>query len=171
VAHSWDICLSFFRISARSRDCGKMADMPNIASVFKAEISRVCRKELRSETEQLRKALSAQRAALAGMRKRLDGLERQLKAARKSAPKASKELQDDAPNSLRFRADGLKKHRARLGLSAAEAGRLMGVSALSVYNWENGKTRPRAAQLEAIAKLRALGKREAAAILETAGAQ
>lgn len=140
--------------------------MPNIASVLKGEISRISRKELRSETTALRKVVSAQRSALATMRNRLQGLEKQLKAARKSASTVSAERQDDARTALRFRADGLKKHRARLGLSAAEAGRIMGVSALSVYNWENGKTRPRAAQLEAIANLRMLGKREATAKLE-----
>lgn len=146
-----------------------MARMPNIGSVLKAEISRISRKELRSETEALRKAVSAQRSALAAMRKRLEGLERQLNAARKP-PLSSDKGQDGSGTGLRFRADGLKKHRARLGLSAAEAGRIMGVSALSVYNWENGKTRPRVAQLETIAKLRTLGKREAAAELESLGA-
>jgi len=34
------------------------------------------------------------------------------------------------------------------------------VSAQSVYHWEAGKSRPRAAQLTAIAAVRKLGKRE-----------
>jgi transcriptional regulator with XRE-family HTH domain len=50
--------------------------------------------------------------------------------------------------------------RKRLGLSAAEAGLLLGVSALTVYNWEKG-TKPRAAHLPAIAGLRALSKARA----------
>jgi transcriptional regulator with XRE-family HTH domain len=36
------------------------------------------------------------------------------------------------------------------------------VSAQSVYHWEQGKSRPRASQLQAIAGLRTLGKRQAA---------
>jgi transcriptional regulator with XRE-family HTH domain len=40
--------------------------------------------------------------------------------------------------------------------------KLLGVSALSVYKWESGKTRPRAKQIEAIATLRGMGRREAA---------
>jgi transcriptional regulator with XRE-family HTH domain len=40
--------------------------------------------------------------------------------------------------------------------------KLLGVSTLSVYKWESGKTRPRAKQIEAIATLRRMGKREAA---------
>lgn len=101
------------------------------------------------------------------MRKRLDALERQLKAQAKVPP--AQEGEEDSGPSLRFRADGLKKHRARLGLSAADAGKIIGVSALTVYNWESGKTRPRASQLAGIARLRALGKREAAAKLEELG--
>ena len=41
--------------------------------------------------------------------------------------------------------------------------RLLGVSALSVYKWESGKTRPRAKQIEAIAALRGMGKPKCAA--------
>jgi transcriptional regulator with XRE-family HTH domain len=57
--------------------------------------------------------------------------------------------------------------RKRLGLSAADLGLLLGVSALSVYKWEQGKARPRAKYLEAIADLRGIGKREAAVRLES----
>lgn len=92
-------------------------------------------------------------------------MERQLnKVSRGNAP-AERADASDGP-SLRFRPDGLKKHRERLGLSAAQAGQIMGVSALSVYKWESGKTRPRAKQLQAIAHLRTLGKREATHRLE-----
>ncbi|MFM8575649.1 MAG: helix-turn-helix domain-containing protein, partial [Limnohabitans sp.] len=55
--------------------------------------------------------------------------------------------------------------RKKLGLSAAEMGQLIGVSPQSIYHWETGKTRPRASQLEAIAAVRKLGKREVAARL------
>jgi len=53
--------------------------------------------------------------------------------------------------------------RRRLALSAEECGLLVGTSSQSIYNWEQGKARPRASHLPAIAALRALGKREAAA--------
>jgi DNA-binding transcriptional regulator YiaG len=46
-----------------------------------------------------------------------------------------------------------------LGLSAADMGVLLGVSAQTVYNWEAGKTLPRTAQLSAIAAIRKMGKR------------
>jgi DNA-binding transcriptional regulator YiaG len=39
---------------------------------------------------------------------------------------------------------------------------LLGVSNQSVYHWETGKSKPRAAQLQAIAAVRKLGKKEVA---------
>jgi hypothetical protein len=41
------------------------------------------------------------------------------------------------------------------------------VSALSIYKWESGKARPRAKYIPAIAALRTLGRKHAAAVLET----
>ena len=67
---------------------------------------------------------------------------------------------------LRFVAKGLKAQRARLGLSAVDYARLVGVSPQSIYNWEQGHTSPRPAQVAIIAQLRSLGKREAQARLE-----
>jgi len=66
---------------------------------------------------------------------------------------------------LRFAAKGLRTQRARLGLSAADFGKLIGVSAQSIYNWESEKARPRAGQITRVAQLRMMGKREARAEL------
>ena len=53
-------------------------------------------------------------------------------------------------------------------MSAADYAELVGVSGLTIYNWEKGKSRPRAAQLEAWGEVRNLGKREAWKRLEDA---
>lgn len=50
--------------------------------------------------------------------------------------------------------------RAKLGLSAADLATLLDVSQQSVYNWEHEKSMPRQSQVEAIANLRGLGKRD-----------
>ena len=42
---------------------------------------------------------------------------------------------------------------------------LLGVSGQSVYKWEDGKARPRASQLPAIASVRSMGKKQVAAKL------
>lgn len=147
--------------------------MPNIATVLKSEISRLARKEARAETDALKKTVSQQRAQIAALRRRLDELERQHKRSRKrpaaAAPEASEDGGADAKH--RFSAKGLATCRQRLGLSAADFGRLVGVSQLSIYKWEQGQQRPRQRYLPAIAAVRKIGKREANARLEqlTAG--
>ena len=65
------------------------------------------------------------------------------------------------PKGPRFSPKWLASHREKLAVSAADYAALVGVSALTVYNWEKGKTKPRAKQLEALAKVRSLKKREA----------
>ena len=138
--------------------------MPNIAAVLKEEISRLARKELKSNTDALKKAVASYRSQIAALKRRVDSLERQVKKGARAKP-AVETASDEGGSSLRFRPQGLKTHRTRLGLSAADAAKIMGVSALSVYKWENAQTRPRAKQLEAIAMLRKMGKKEAAARL------
>jgi DNA-binding transcriptional regulator YiaG len=63
----------------------------------------------------------------------------------------------------------LQVHRSQLGLSAGGFGRLLGVSAQSVYNWEQEKARPRAERIAKLAALRSVRKREVAARLATRG--
>jgi transcriptional regulator with XRE-family HTH domain len=53
----------------------------------------------------------------------------------------------------------MASQRKRLGLSAAECGVLIGASAQSIYNWEEGRARPRVQHLPAIYALRTLGRR------------
>jgi DNA-binding transcriptional regulator YiaG len=142
--------------------------MPNIASVFKDEIARVARKQVRAETETLKKAVSALRSEIAALKKRAQAAEQQLKKLGKVtstvAPPASPDLTGKA---TRFSAKGLASQRKRLGLSAEEVGLLVGSSGQSVYNWEAGSARPREKHLAAIAALRGLGKKSAAAQLAT----
>ena len=59
--------------------------MSNIASVLKAEIARVARKEMRTETQSLKKAVSQYRSQIAALRRRVDTLERQLRRVGKAA--------------------------------------------------------------------------------------
>jgi transcriptional regulator with XRE-family HTH domain len=60
----------------------------------------------------------------------------------------------------------LRKQRKRQGLSAGELGKLVGVTQLSIYNWERGVARPRGARLAALAAVRKMPKREIRARLE-----
>lgn len=143
------------------------SQMPNIAVALKSEIARVARKELRAELGPLQKAVSRYRSQIAQLRKAIAALERDLKRqSRSRSTRKMETAEEDAGASLRFSPKGLAAHRQRLGLSAAKFAQLLGVSALSVYKWESGKTRPRASQIARIAEVRGLGKREAMARLE-----
>jgi DNA-binding transcriptional regulator YiaG len=144
--------------------------MPNIAVVLKEEIARLARKEVRAQTQEFKKASAQYRSHIASLRKRVESLERQLKrvskTAGRSAPAAAAAEAGDDATSRRFSSKRLGAQRQKLGLSAADFATLLGVSGQSVYKWEHGESRPRARQLEAIAALRGIGKREAAARLE-----
>ena len=142
--------------------------MPNIAAILKSEISRVARKEVRSETSALKKAVGLYRTEIAGLKRRTQALEQQLRRLSKDRDKhSSPQAPEASPSLQRFSAKGLASQRRRLGLSAQDCGLLLGTSAQSIYNWEDGKTRPLARHLAAIAALKTLGKRGATAILET----
>lgn len=138
--------------------------MPNIAAALKEEISRVARKQTKAETQALKKAVATYRHEIAALKKRLIALERQTKRAPRAQAAEPKEAQESA--RLRFSASRFAAQRSKLDLSAADFALLLGVSPLTVYKWEKGQVRPRAAQLQAIAQARGLGKREARARLE-----
>ena len=143
--------------------------MSSFADQLKAEVARIARKEVRAETRALKKANAQYRSDIAALRRRLQELERALtrlaKGGRKAAASASAAEEEESAPGLRFRVAGFANLRKKLGLSAAQMGQLIGVSAQSVYHWETGKARPRASQLTAIAAVRKLGKREVAARL------
>lgn len=145
--------------------------MPNISTALKAEISRVARKELKGEIDSLRKVSSRQRSEIAALKKQVLQLTRQSRSLAKAAGKGRSAYPDqpteNGETKLRFQAKGFATLRKRLGLSANDMGRLIGVTGQSVYLWEAGKTAPRASQLPAIAAVRKLGKRDALAKLST----
>ena len=147
--------------------------MPNIATVFKSEISRLARKEVRENSDGLKKTLAAQRTEIASLKRRLLELEGVVKKLTKGAGTvadrptavAGNESAESSATGLRFRAKGMAANRMRLGLSAADFGLLVGATGQSVYAWESGKAKPRPQALAAIAALRGIGKLEAEARL------
>lgn len=145
--------------------------MPNIASFLKSEILRLARKEVRAEVESLKKTSSRYRSEIAEMKRRIDQLERQMgRIEKKPSRTAEASVSSESSSKIRFSAKRLAAQRQKLGLSAAEMGKLIGVSAQTIYGWEAEKTRPRRTQLEAIASIRKLGKRDVKKRLEAAEA-
>lgn len=140
--------------------------MPNVATILKIEITRVARKEIKAEVDALKSASNRYRSDIASLKRQVALLERELKRNSRSKDRGDASASEDAADmSHRFSAKGLASHRRRLGLSAEALGKLIGVSSLSIYHWEGGKSRPRAKHLPAIAALRTLGKKQAHEVL------
>lgn len=137
--------------------------MPNIASIVKAEIARLARKEIRTEIEGLKKANSQHRAAIAQLRRELVDAQKQMmrlrqpSGSRTARVPVAQDTGDATPR--RFSASRLAAHRAKLKLSAADYGKLVGVSGATAYLWEKGQTRPPSAQVQALGALKHLSRK------------
>lgn len=135
--------------------------MSSFANQLKGEISRIAKKEVRGETKQLKQSSAKYRGEIAALKRQVAVLEAAIKKLSKGQSKPANVEVNESKEKLRFRAQGFSTLRKKLGLSAEQMGKLIGVSAQSVYHWEQGKSRPRASQLPAIAALRKMGKRAA----------
>ncbi len=139
--------------------------MPNIASVLKAEIVRLARREVRTEVEQLKKATATYRAQIADLRRQVVDLRQRVSSAeRLNGQTKSITAATDDGTQIRWSPAKLKRHRERLELSADKFGKLFGVTGQTIYNWESG-TRPDRDHLFAISQLRNLSKRKALAVI------
>ncbi len=141
--------------------------MPNIAAILKQEITRLARKETRSLTKSSYRAIVQFRRDIAELKRRnskaeaaIARLERLIGEA--GAPKPA----EAGIGKVRFTVRSVRSQRKRLGISAADYGKLIGVTGHTVYKWEHGDSKPRTAQLAALSALRGLGKREAKQRLE-----
>ena len=166
--------------------------MANLASALKEEIGRVARKEIRQQTAGTAKATAQIARDIAALKRQIQDLQSKLSsprpqdapgkttvkkptrkkaAAKPKGTKAEAKAAAAAPAPAapakrsartRFSPKGLKADRERLGLSADNYGKLVGVSGLSIYNWEQGKARPRESSIASLMAIRGVGKREAA---------
>jgi DNA-binding XRE family transcriptional regulator len=135
--------------------------MTTFANQLKSEIARIAKKEIRTETQQLKKASTQYRSDIAALKRHIVALEATVKKLSKGQPKPVLKVAKESTTALRFRSGGFATLRKKLDLSAEQMGKLIGVSAQSIYHWEAEKSRPRASQLPAIAAARKLTKKEA----------
>jgi len=138
----------------------------NIATILKEEITRISRREVRSEILSLKKASSQHRSDIAALKRTVAEQAREI-ARLKRAPRAQVATRDAAEPSkpIRFNAKGFASLRKRLGLSPRQMGLLVGVSDQSIHKWEQGDVRPRQHNLPGIAAARTMGRREVLARL------
>lgn len=141
--------------------------MPNIAATFRQEITRLARREIRSQTQGLRNASAQFRRDIAKLKRRASELKSGIaRLERRVGKDIAPAITGADPAKVRFAAKGVIAQRARLGISAANYGKLIGVTGHTIYKWEHGSSRPRSAQLSAFASIRRLSKTEALARLE-----
>lgn len=145
--------------------------MANLANVLKDAIRRLARKEIKAETGATKQAVTQYRREIASLKRQLHTQDKKIAFLQEQERRRLEEppAQGEAVDNVRFSARSVAAQRKRLGLSAADYARLVGVSALTIYNWENGKTRPRQEQLAALVVIRGIGKREAQKRLELLG--
>ena len=158
--------------------------MANLANVLKEEIGTLARRELRRQTADVDKSMARCEREIAALKREVEALERELSSLRSPRPaptvgrkkksvlaspkgqaasKASAASASAKPSSRdQFSGEALKAHRERLGLSADNYAKLLGVSGQSIDNWEQGNARPRRSSADAWTAIRRIGKREAA---------
>ena len=133
--------------------------MPNIASLLKSEIGRVARKEVKAETASLKKATTRYRSEIASLKRQVAEMQRALKKfVRGGTSQAANSPDSESGVKHRFSPKRLAGQRKRLDLSAEGLGLLIGVSGQSIYQWEQGKSRPRASHFPAIRGLEGFGQ-------------
>ena len=136
--------------------------MPNIAAVLKDEIRRLAKKEIKAQVGTTKQAVAKYRSEIASLKRSLTQQEKEIKLLKRFARQQGQQQVEVEPlDGIRFSARSVTAQRSRLGLSAADYGKLVGVSAMTIYNWEQGKAQPRRAQLAALVAVRGIGKREA----------
>jgi DNA-binding XRE family transcriptional regulator len=135
--------------------------MTTFANQLKNEIARIARKESRADSKQVKKSSTQYRTEIASLKRRISALETSVARLLKQKPERVASNEPVEKQSLRFRAGGFATLRKKLDLTAADMGKLVGVSAQSVYHWEQEKSRPRSSQLPAIAAVRKLTKKQA----------
>ena len=111
--------------------------MPNIAAVLKEEIRRLAKKEIKAQVGTTKQAVAKYRSDIAKLKRSLSQQEREIKLLKKQ--QGQPQAEEEPSESVRFSARSVKAQRSRLGLSAADYGKLVGVSGLTIYNWEHGK--------------------------------
>ena len=163
--------------------------MANLANALKEEIGRLAQKEVRQQTAgtvkstaQCEREIAVLKRQVQDLRRELSSLRSQERSRQTESKKTSKSTATGQKNgkatgaapaparqsarTSSFSADRLKAHRERLGLSADNYGKLIGVSGLSIYNWEQERARPRKSSIEALMSIKGLGKRKAKERLE-----
>jgi Helix-turn-helix domain len=133
-----------------------------IEAAIKEAVLRGARRQVRSVTGPVRREVRRLRQLVAQLRRDVAALrdvatqwQRVARATPWQPPVSDSELR-----SARLSPRLVRKLRARLGLSQSGLARLVGVSAASVVQWEQGRSSPAGQNRKNLVGLRKLGRRE-----------
>ena len=149
--------------------------MSNVVKILKAEIARISKKEAKNATQAIGKSNTWLRKTVADLKKRLVVLEKENKrlgAIVKKYQVAQPEKVDaEEGKKARFTSRGIRALRKKLRLSQADFGKLLGITAHSVFLWEKkiGALNLRDKTKAAILGIRGLGARDAKEKLKEIG--
>jgi DNA-binding transcriptional regulator YiaG len=137
--------------------------MTTFATALKDEIRRLARKEIRTGTAKHARAIAQYRREIAGLKREQKEQDKKISRLSKQNGQSARSGGggDELNESLRFSSRSVRAQRRRTGLAAAEYAKLVGVSPLTIYNWEQGKSRPRQGQFTRLVALRGLSKLQA----------
>ncbi len=140
----------------------------NLAGILKDAMRRLARREIRAVTGKTKQAVAQYRRDIARLKREVQSQRKEITFLKAQEHKrlGLRPAADGPVEKVRFSARSVRAQRKRLKLSAADYGKLVGVSGLTIYSWEHGNRRPRKAQLTSLAAVRGIGKREAMAKLE-----
>lgn len=137
--------------------------MPNIGAVLKVEIQRLAARQIRQQTQSLKRSAGTQRKQTAALRVQIGELQKQIAGLQKSFKATMRAMptpQAPAKPARPMRASAIRAMRTRLGITASQLANLVGVTDQSIYNWEHEKAKPKAVQAAALLELKGLGKRQ-----------
>ena len=144
--------------------------MAKMEEVLRAEIARLAKKELRTVIDPLSRDVRTLKRTVSRLAKVISRLERaaNLKADRLTVEREDLKASKEEVKASRISGRVIRNLRKKLGISQQKLAVLVGVSPGAVALWEQGHTRPRGTNKEALVALRKLGRRDVKRILEKA---
>ncbi len=142
--------------------------MPNVMQVLRSEITRLARKEVKASVTKVHKPTVQLKHDVAELKRTVSALVKATNIIRSVLDKIVADQPAESPEATakaRLTGKGIRSLRRKLGLSQAEFGRLIGVTAQAVVNMEKkqGPLAVRKVTRGAILAIRGIGAREAKA--------
>ena len=149
--------------------------MANIGAILKEEIRRLARREIRAAVKPLKTRLAELTRTNAALKRKIPALEKTVarledEARQRQLQAVQTRAKVTPQKGTRLGPRSIASQRKRLKLARKDFGKLIGVSANTVYLWERGDVSPREKSRAAIVGLREMGVRDARRLLDAPAA-